>query len=188
MGYQGKLNWQYGDTVTEQDMNRIESGIVETQARVDAHESRKDNPHAVTPEQIGAETPSGAQLKVDEHRNAALSAHKASAIALDDISYNFIAENVEDALAELFTAFNDRLSTKNLEKFNKDRNGYYTTVEYSRAEDNSLYMRMALSNPDANGNYQTHTLTYYKADGVTVDRIEQHTISYDADGEPFKYL
>src|SRR5690606_28601991 len=41
------------------------------QAKVDAHANRRDNPHRVTPQQIGAETPAGAQEKADAAEAAA---------------------------------------------------------------------------------------------------------------------
>jgi len=34
---------------------------------IDSHKTDRNNPHGVTPEQIGAETPAGAQAKVDNH-------------------------------------------------------------------------------------------------------------------------
>ncbi len=42
-----------------------------TREAADGHAARRDNPHKVTPEQIGAETPAGAQAKVDSHATAA---------------------------------------------------------------------------------------------------------------------
>jgi len=44
VSYQGKTNWKYDDTVTEQDMNRIEKGIVDAHAdnkEIDQKLSRK---------------------------------------------------------------------------------------------------------------------------------------------------
>lgn len=77
-------------------------------------------------------------------------------------------------------------STK-LEEYNqynssKDANGIFTVVEYKRA-DLSLYMKSTLSNPDANGNYQTATLQYYATDGTTLIKTETWTMTYDADGD-----
>lgn len=50
------------------------------QAKVDAHAIKVNNPHGVTVLQIGAETPTGAQVKVDAHSSAAMS-HDVSQIA-----------------------------------------------------------------------------------------------------------
>ncbi len=93
MSYQGKTDWKHEDVVTELDMNRIESGIGEAHQRLDA----------LTPEQIGAETPSAAQAKVDAHAGQASGAHKASTIRLEDAGGHFTSTDVEGALAEVFT-------------------------------------------------------------------------------------
>lgn len=66
-----------------------------------------------------------------------------------------------------------------------DANGKYTTWDYKLA--NTLYARVVFSNPDANGNYQTETVTYYKADGVTIAETETNTLVYDANGTMTQY-
>ncbi|MFD2171436.1 hypothetical protein [Tumebacillus lipolyticus] len=93
MSYQSKTDWQHDEVVTEQDMNRIEGEIEESHQRLDA----------LTSEQIGAETPAGAQVKVDEHAGRATGAHKASAIHIEDAGGHFISTDVEGALTEVFT-------------------------------------------------------------------------------------
>jgi|GEM_PF-5114720 len=45
--------------------------VMATQQYVDDHAGRQDNPHQITVAQIGAETPAGAQAKVDAHEAAA---------------------------------------------------------------------------------------------------------------------
>jgi hypothetical protein len=65
----------------------------------------------------------------------------------------------------------------------KDSNGKYTTVEYRRKKDNTLFMRSVLSNPDANGNYQTDTWSIYNAAGNAVIETVTWTLTYDADGD-----
>lgn len=77
----------------------------------------------------------------------------------------------------------DQLARLKVTKSGKDANGKFTQVDYKRESDNSLFMRSVLSNPDANGNYQTDTWTYYKADGTTVAETKVWTITYDADGD-----
>lgn len=66
-------------------------------------------------------------------------------------------------------------------KSNRDDNGIYTLVTYKRA-DNTIYKTSELSNP-VDGNYTTQTITYYQADGLTVDKTEVYTITYNADGD-----
>ncbi|ASS76805.1 hypothetical protein CIG75_18905 [Tumebacillus algifaecis] len=94
MPYVPKTDWRYDETVAENDLNRIEGGIQESLQKVDA----------ITPAQIGAETPAGAQAKVDAHKNTTTGAHAASAISIEDTASQFTASNVEEALAELFTS------------------------------------------------------------------------------------
>lgn len=67
-------------------------------------------------------------------------------------------------------------------KSNQDDNGIYTTVTYKRA-DGTTHKVSELSNVDDNGNYTTQTVTYYQADGSTVDKTEVYTITYNADGD-----
>jgi hypothetical protein len=76
----------------------------------------------------------------------------------------------------------DKLANYKVTKSGKDANGIFTTVEYRR-QDNTLFLRSVLSNPDANGKYQTDTWTYYDTDGTTVVETKVWTISYDADGD-----
>lgn len=74
------------------------------------------------------------------------------------------------------------LEKTRVSKSNKDANGQYTSIEYRRDTDGSLFLKSVLSNPDANGNYQTDTWTIYELDGVTVAETKVWTITYDADG------
>lgn len=66
-------------------------------------------------------------------------------------------------------------------KTNQDINGIYTTVTYKRA-DGTTHKVSELSNP-VDDKYTTQTVTYYQADGLTVDKTEVYTITYNADGD-----
>ncbi|ASS75752.1 hypothetical protein CIG75_12670 [Tumebacillus algifaecis] len=103
MSYVPKTDWNNNDVLSEKDMNRIEGGIAEWRQLTEDHTVDKNNPHGVTVEQIGAETPTGAQEKVDAHKNATLEAHAASSISVADTVGRFTTKNVEGALAELAT-------------------------------------------------------------------------------------
>lgn len=61
----------------------------------------------------------------------------------------------------------------------------YRVVNYRRPSDNSLYLKMALSNK-SNGNYLTDTWTEYSNDGVTVKRTITWTLTYDSRGKIIK--
>lgn len=72
MPYSSKTNWQYDEVLTERDLNRIEQGVANATAVAEA-----------------AETPTGAQAKVDTHSggtivHGATSAATASRIVLRD--------------------------------------------------------------------------------------------------------
>ena len=57
----------------------------------------------------------------------------------------------------------------------------YTVVDFKRA-DTTLYLKSTLSNPDANGYYQTDTIKEYDSAGTTVIKTTVWTLTYDADG------
>lgn len=76
----------------------------------------------------------------------------------------------------------DQTITFSTYKTNQDVNGIYTTVTYKRA-DGTTYKTSVLSNVDANGNYTRQTLTYYQANGTTVERTEVYTLTYNAEGD-----
>lgn len=63
MPYSSKTNWQHDEVVTEQDLNRIEQGIANATAVAE-----------------GAETPTGAQAKVDAH-SGGTTVHGATSLA-----------------------------------------------------------------------------------------------------------
>lgn len=60
--------------------------------------------------------------------------------------------------------------------------GVYKTVRYRRPDTDKLYLEATLSNPDANGYYQTDTWKYYAEDGTTVVKTRTWTLTYDTDG------
>ncbi|MCM3141292.1 phage tail protein [Brevibacillus sp. MER 51] len=70
-----------------------------------------------------------------------------------------------------------------VKKSGKDSNGKFTTVEWRRKKDNTLFMRSVLSIPDVNGNYQTDTWSIYNAAGTAVIETVTWTLTYDADGD-----
>ncbi|MFD2171532.1 hypothetical protein [Tumebacillus lipolyticus] len=155
MPYQSKTNWKFDDVVTEQDLNRIEGGIVEALEKVDSHTSRMDNPHGVTPEQIGAETPGGAQTKVDVLQHV-----------------------IEADLSKLKRTLDGYSAYRSA----PDEMGQYTVVEYKR-EDGTLYMQSTLSNPDPNFNYGTALWQFYNDAGTSVISAIRWTITYDSNNK-----
>lgn len=60
-----------------------------------------------------------------------------------------------------------------------DGNGVYTIVDLKR-QNGTTYMRSTASNADVNGNYQTLTLTFFDAAGISVVRTDVWTVTYDA--------
>ncbi len=57
----------------------------------------------------------------------------------------------------------------------------YKVVDHKRA-DGTIYAQSILSNPDANGNYQTLSLTYYNNAGTVALETKSWTFTYDSDG------
>lgn len=88
---------------------------------------------------------------------------------------------VQDGSLVSYGEFNPTV-TYSTYKSNRDDNGIYTTVTYKRA-DGTTNKVSELSNADDNGNYGTQTVTYYEADGSTVDKTEVYTITYNDDGD-----
>lgn len=74
------------------DIENAQTAIDATQSDIDTHKQDSNNPHNVTPEQIGAETPSGAQAKVD-------------VVASDFVSHK--AETITDDVHGLYTHLGD---------------------------------------------------------------------------------
>lgn len=99
-----------------------------------------------------------------------------------DIIDTKIKENAEAAqtalkshLAEI-TAHGEVLS---LYRLNKDANGIYTELQYKRP-DGTLAKKSVLSG-ETSPKYTTRTVTYYKADGITVALTKTYTLTYSED-------
>jgi hypothetical protein len=56
---------RFKDPGVDGQMREIVRAANQLLGNIQGHESRTDNPHQVTPAQIGAETPAGAQAKAD---------------------------------------------------------------------------------------------------------------------------
>ncbi len=84
-----KTHWYYTGTQWSESKN-------------EQHLNRTDNPHAVTAAQIGAETPAGAQTRIDAHASKAVGAHPATAVSVAAVG-GISATNVQAALTELDT-------------------------------------------------------------------------------------
>lgn len=106
-----RTDWQMGDTVQPADLNQIGQEINEALSKANDPPVKSVNTKTgdvvLTAADVGAETPAGAQAKVDSHANKTFGAHKASAITIDDVNNHFSSTNVEGALEELFQFAND---------------------------------------------------------------------------------
>lgn len=112
----------------------------------------------LTANDVGAETPGGAQAKA----------------------------NTAETNAKAYTDSSPEAMQRNLGMFNvyksgKDANGIFTIVEYKRAN-GTLYARSVLSG-GTSPKYTTRTITYYDTNGTTVIRTDPYTLVYDADGD-----
>ena len=88
MPFQKKV-WQFNDIITEGELNRMEQGIEDSITAIEEHTNNTNNPHGVTAEQIGAETPAGAQEKANQaEANAkAYTDQEVSIVANDLVSH-----------------------------------------------------------------------------------------------------
>jgi len=91
--------------------------------------------------------------------------------------------DVGSALTEVETKLADSLyQTADYASYASTKDGdIYTVVDFKR-NDGTLYLNSTLSNPDANGYYQTCTLKYYDLLGTTVIKTVVWTLTYDANG------
>lgn len=96
-----------------------------------------------------------------------------------NFSHTHSISNVTGLQAELDKA--ERVKFKVI-KSGKDAEGAFTTLEYRRKSDNTLAAKSVLSGGTA-PQYTTRTLTFYAANGTTVEKTETYTLSYDADGD-----
>ncbi|UJA30855.1 hypothetical protein [Clostridium sporogenes] len=104
--------------------------------------------------------------------------------------------NIKSELADITTKQNDNneqinesidnirkeLESYNYYAYNKDGEGIFTIVDYKR-NDNTLYMKSTLSNPNSNGNYQTNTWNFYNDTGSKIIKTIIWTINYDEEGD-----
>lgn len=115
--------------------------------------------------------------------------NEASLVSVEDVAGYFDNQNVEGVLAEIYRSMNQHIEDEFLHNIplkvtrtNKDANGVFTTVEYQRRKNDSLYARDVLSG-GTSPQYTTRTVTYFAQDGTTVTKTEVSTITYDADGD-----
>ncbi|MEN0587102.1 tail fiber protein [Kurthia gibsonii] len=94
------------------------------------------------------------------------------------------ADSNSDAFATTPNAVRKKVDQSSLKmtKSNKDSNGIYTTVTYSRKSDGSKFAASVLSG-GTSPQYTTRTVTYYGIDGTTVEKTDTFTLTYDADGD-----
>lgn len=83
--------------------------------------------------------------------------------------------------------FNEKLYNYNRHSYNKDDNGIFLTVDYTRDND-TLYMQTIFSNPNENQQYQTLTAYYYNEEGTDVIRTVVWLLEYDEDGDITKWV
>jgi hypothetical protein len=125
----------------------------------------------------------------DENGNVELIASDVGAATPQDV------KNVDDKIVPLSEEVDtvDQRVTDHLNEYmphddelneyasDQDENGVYRVVDFKRL-DGTLHLKSTLSNPDAQGKYQTCTLQFYEADGVTVALTKTWTFTLGEDG------
>lgn len=100
-----------------------------------------------------------------------------------ELTLNARLTKMEGVSSTLVTDLDEITNNYNVYASNADTNGFYTIVDYKRA-DNTTYMHSVWSNTNANGFYQACTQTYYEADGITVKGIAKvFSATYDSNGK-----
>lgn len=98
-------------------------------------------------------------------------------VAAHQAEYAQFKSAIEKEVAELQNA--NELS---IVKSSKDSEGIFTTVTYKRKSDNTIFAKSVLSG-GTSPQYNTRTLTFYNADGITVKATKIYSLSYDVDGD-----
>lgn len=101
----------------------------------------------------------------------------ASELTTHKAEYAQFKSAIEKEVAELQNA--NELS---IVKSSKDSEGIFTTVTYKRKSDNTIFAKSVLSG-GTSPQYNTRTLTFYNADGITVKATKIYSLSYDVDGD-----
>lgn len=101
----------------------------------------------------------------------------ASELTTHKAEYAQFKSAIEKEVAELQNA--NELS---IVKSSKDSEGIFTTVTYKRKSDNTVFAKSVLSG-GTSPQYNTRTLTFYNADGITVKATKIYSLSYDVDGD-----
>lgn len=185
------------------------SEIYVTQADFNTHASRHASGGAdeLTPADIGAETPAGAQFKADtaETNAKAYTDQEVGDLAGAGRTTETVMENrgLIGTLANLLTsakdnlvnAINEVLNSLNahqadyashgdvatLERTNKDVNGIFTTLTWKRP--GGTKFKESVLSGGTSPQYTTRTVTYYETDGTTVKQQVVYALSYDVDGD-----
>ncbi|EPY2290967.1 hypothetical protein [Clostridium sporogenes] len=90
---------------------------------------------------------------------------------IDKSEFNNFKKSTETQLADI--------TTYSTYKLNKDENDIYTEIQHKR-KDGKLIGKSILSG-GTSPKYSIRTETYYKEDGITVDKTLAYTLLYDAD-------
>ncbi|WP_212934961.1 hypothetical protein [Bacillus hominis] len=88
----------------------------------------------------------------------------------------------KDNIADNTKKVDGLLEPLSIYKSSKDEKGIYKTVEW-KTKGGTLRKKSVLSDPDANGNYLTQTITKYADNGTTVTETQVFKPTYDIDGD-----
>lgn len=105
-------------------------------------------------------------------------------LALQETVDEHLADEIKHVTAAERTKWNDyekKLSEYNFSVTTSDANGTPTQTQYRR-QNNTLYLQVNATNPNANGNYQTITEKYYDNAGTNVVKTITWTLTYNSNG------
>lgn len=200
----GEILYCYGNAGTTAEYIPAGGGsdIIEKTMDIITIIGNAQNVSAVINQSMIYETPEGAQQKADQSEANAkkytdskfegavsvqtFNEHQAEKASLDSEGHVQLSDAINSSSVNRAATPNAvRKSTEqasfSITKSNKDSNGVFTTVEYKRKSNNTLAIKSVLSG-GTSPLYTTRTITYYALDGVTVEKTDTFSLSYDSDG------
>lgn len=96
-----KQNYQPGDVLTAEQMNKIQDAVIVNEGNIEGHIENKDNPHGVTPAQIGAvnkngDTMTGALTTTRFYVNPGEGGYPTFEFHAGDVRSAFVQQDIRD--------------------------------------------------------------------------------------------
>lgn len=113
----------------DDDIKNAQVAIDTAQSDIDTHKADKNNPHGVTPQQIGAETPSGSQAKADAVQNELIT-HEGKTEIHRKITISY-TEPTNPSVNDIWIDLNPIIKTKTLADWRINEDNGVTILDWS---------------------------------------------------------